>query len=34
MPNCIIIGAGTGVSNTIARRFGKGVADLALMVQA
>lgn len=31
MPNCIIIGAGTGVSNAIARRFGKGGYQIGLI---
>jgi len=31
MPSCIIIGAGTGVSNAIARRFGKGGYRIGLI---
>ena len=31
MPSCIIIGAGSGVSNAIARRFGEGGYRIGLI---
>jgi len=34
MPNCILIGAGSGISEAIARRFGQGGFQIGLIARS